>query len=829
MVQLYLITFTVLLISGSWSSTIQLKNDKSWENVCKLSSGDGGMWLSGEVQNVFKDHENQTVVLVENKRSDVYVKCVNKKGNAKIYDEKDNVLAENHPEASSVEHLLWKANYTTFWKSEKSLKCTVGPNGCSVKVIEVKDGTRFKSNCTKVEEENGALWCHVKDWVDNAFGAKTMDCHQTDEYDHEEPFYKFSFFNQETKKWNDCGEYDQDQKVTHRDKNVTFMKCDISGVGSWGKDSLLVRMEKTHESKAGIGLPSLNKGPDCQESTYFMIGNKSNESAEPFLSKGTSVAIAVVGTAIIVILLVCALKVYKGKKLKYEPSRALQSFTNPDRESGYVEQELIGTTPPSSNNSNKNSTARLSSIEDVEECLPNIVFKNTSNFDRQCSIRMEANQKAELEESTEDEKREILSSNILNGDSDKINPNLPMSQQTRILHYDRRFERSIDSFVIGHIIGEGQYGTVFVGTARDIYGPDETKVAVKQVKDTLDENQINTIIDELKILSNLKMHLNLVNLLGACTSELSKNEVYLLLEYCPFGDMKKFLVERRDKFEASIKNQPGHFESPFNSKLLYSWSYSIAKGLEYLTSKKIMHGDLAARNILVGENFVAKISDFGLSKMMYYNQDYKKTQRRLIPWAWMATEYLQTGEFNIKSDVWSYGVTLWEIFSLGNKPYGFDPYEETKVKILSGHRLPCPDPLEYIDGGSSVYDDVMMSCWEAEASNRPSFSSIVSKLEVLLGEKGVEEYQQQVEQYCQKQMLLHSDKKTSSPKAKLSDPPGDGYIRVESMAHPQEPSSGSYVQMNVLKTGPSNTAASQGYSLHTMQGGYIGLKDMKHT
>ena len=215
----------------------------------------------------------------------------------------------------------------------------------------------------------------------------------------------------------------------------------------------------------------------------------------------------------------------------------------------------------------------------------------------------------------------------------------------------------------------------------------------------------------------------------------------------------------------------------------------------------------------------------------------------------MATEYLQTGEFNIKSDVWSYGVTLWEIFSLGNKPYGFgrlknglialiqthifiylpDPYEETKVKILSGHRLPCPDPLEYIDGGSSVYDDVMMSCWEAEASNRPSFSSIVSKLEVLLGEKGVEEYQQQVEQYCQKQMLLHSDKKTSSPKAKLSDPPGDGYIRVESMAHPQEPSSGSYVQMNVLKTGPSNTAASQGYSLHTMQGGYIGLKDMKHT
>eukprot|EP00092_Neocalanus_flemingeri_P022472 GFUD01024372.1.p1 GENE.GFUD01024372.1~~GFUD01024372.1.p1 ORF type:complete len:834 (+),score=161.88 GFUD01024372.1:431-2932(+) len=831
MVQLYLITFTVLLIDGSRSTKIELENDKDWTNVCNLKSGDGGMQISGEVKKILEDPVKGTVVLVENKRSDVYVRCVNEKGNAKIYDEKENVLAENHPEASSVELLLWKKNFTTFWNVEKNLKCTIKPNGCSVTVIEVKDGTQFKSNCTQGEEEDRTLWCHVKDWMENANIAKShmMECNDTDDYDNK-AHYKFSFFNQETKEWSNCGEYDQDRKKTQRDQNVSFMKCNISGLASWGKESLLVKMEKIHESKANIGLPFLGKGPDCQESTYFTIEDKSNGNAEPFLSKSSSVIIGLLLSVIIIFACVCALKVYKGKKSTYEPSRTLTSFTNPDRESGYVEQELIGTTPPSSTNSGKNSTARLSSIEDVEECLPNIVFKNTPNFDRQCSIRMEANQKAELDKSTEDEKREILSSNILNGDSNKINPDLPMSQQTRILHYDRRFERSKDSFVIGHIIGEGQYGTVFVGNASNIYGPDETKVAVKQVKDTLDENQINTIIDELKILSNLKMHLNLVNLLGACTSQLMLNEIYLLLEFCPFGDMKKFLVERRDKFMASLKNQPGHLDSPFNSKLLYSWSYSIAKGLEYLASKNIMHGDLAARNILVGENFVAKISDFGLSKMMYYNQDYKKTQRRLIPWAWMATEYLQTGEFNIKSDVWSYGVTLWEIFSLGNKPYGFDPYEETKVKILSGHRLPCPDPLEYIDGGSSVYDDVMKSCWEAEASKRPSFSSIAGRLEALLGEKGVEEYQQQVDQYCQKQMLLHSgnSKTSSSPKAKLSDPPGDGYIRVESMANPQEESA-SYVQMDSFKPAATDTATSQGYSVHTIQGGYIGLQDIKHT
>jgi len=825
MVQLYATICTVLLISGCWSNEI-VPEDDNWTNVCKLKSGDGGMQISGEVQKIIEIPSKGIVVLVENKHSDISIKCINKKGNAKIYDEYDNVLAENHPEASSVQLEMWKAKYTTFWKSEKIRKCTVGSNGCSVTVIEVKDGTHFKSNCTKGEGEDESLWCDVKDWVDNAQSDRHMDmkCNQQEEYDND-AHYKFSFFNQETKDWSTCGEYDQDKKISHRDEKVSFLKCNISGVASWGKESLLVKMEKIHESKAGIGLAFLKKAPDCQESTYFMIGNNASERAEPFLSKGTSVTIAVFSTAILLILLGCALKVYKGKKLSYEPSRALSSFTNP--EAGYVEQELIDKTPPSSNNSAKNSNARLSSIEDVEVCLPNIGYKKTSNFDRQCSIRMEANQKAELDQSTEEEKREVLSSNILNGDSSKVNPNLPMSQQTRILHYDRKFERTKDSFVIGHIIGEGQYGTVFLGTANNIYGPDETKVAVKQVKDTLDENQINTIIDELKILSNLKMHLNLVNLLGACTSQLMLHEVYLLLEYCPFGDMKRFVVERRDKFEACLKNQPGHLESPFNSQLLYSWSYSIAKGLEYLASKKIMHGDLAARNILVGENFVAKISDFGLSKMMYYNQDYKKTQRRLIPWAWMATEYLQTGEFNIKSDVWSYGVTLWEIFSLGNKPYGFDPYEETKVKILSGHRLPCPDPLEYMDGGSSVYDDVMLSCWEAEASNRPSFTEIARKLEVLLGEKGVEEYEQQVDQYCQKQMLLHSDKPSKSPKLALNEPPGDGYIRVDSMAQPPQ-SSEAYVQMASMKPPPSDSAASQGYSLHAMQGGYIGLQDMKH-
>ena len=94
-------------------------------------------------------------------------------------------------------------------------------------------------------------------------------------------------------------------------------------------------------------------------------------------------------------------------------------------------------------------------------------------------------------------------------------------------------------------------------------------------------------------------------------------------------------------FLSSYISTLGFLETEFNWSLLVTWSYAISCGMEYLASKKVLHGDLAARNILVGENYSAKISDFGLGKEMYYNQLYKKTDRIVIPWAWMAVEFLQ--------------------------------------------------------------------------------------------------------------------------------------------------------------------------------------------
>ena len=119
---------------------------------------------------------------------------------------------------------------------------------------------------------------------------------------------------------------------------------------------------------------------------------------------------------------------------------------------------------------------------------------------------------------------------------------------------------------------------------------------------------------------------------------------------------------------------------------LIRWAHGIAKGMEYLASKRIMHGDLAARNILLDENLVAKVSDFGLAKAMYDNVGYKKNTRVYVPWKWMALEFLTDGCFTLKSDVWSYGVVLWEMFALGQEPYCQMGRDDAIRRIKSGFR-----------------------------------------------------------------------------------------------------------------------------------------------
>jgi len=364
------------------------------------------------------------------------------------------------------------------------------------------------------------------------------------------------------------------------------------------------------------------------------------------------------------------------------------------------------------------------------------------------------------------EKRKKLLWRQLSGDPTKVSPDLPLNAQATHLDYSEiaknKFEIDRSKFQTGKMLGGGSYGCVCDGTAEGLFHPGhKTKVAIKTVNNELDITQLHALVCEMKVLAKLDMRLNLVNMLAACTTQLGDGQLWLLIEYCPHGDMKSFLRKNREKFKMSFENK-----FPVNGldeRLIIKWAHSIAKGMEYLSSKKIMHGDLAARNILIGgleggqENYVAKISDFGLSRTFYDNVRYKKQERDTVPWKWMDVEYLETGEFTLKSDVWSFGVVLWEILSMGQEPYVGKDIHNTIAEIKAGSRLPCPNQIEGTDWLEKFYHGATVWCWQADPNLRWSFQSLVEYFETYLSENELQEYKNFEEAYINMQDLINDD------------------------------------------------------------------------
>ena len=293
-------------------------------------------------------------------------------------------------------------------------------------------------------------------------------------------------------------------------------------------------------------------------------------------------------------------------------------------------------------------------------------------------------------------------------------------------------------------------------------------MAIKTVSNTSNEDDINALVCEIKILSNLDLHCNLVNLVGACTSQLeTKGEIWLLLELCDKGDLKGFLLKHRQEFQEKLTKKGNDIDN----RLLLTWSYDVAKGMEYLAGKNVMHGDLAARNVLIsseknsmGEILVAKVADFGLSKQLYENSYYRKVERNYVPWKWMAYEFLQDGAFQRKSDVWSYGVVVWELFSLGKSPYGGQTYDEVFKRLGEGYRLPCPDNIKEIKTwpAEEIYNELSSKCFALSVETRSTFSEVASFIESKMNEMEKKTYRD-VETRCKtKNSLLLVDKATKS-------------------------------------------------------------------
>ncbi|XP_060775989.1 tyrosine-protein kinase receptor Tie-1 [Neoarius graeffei] len=264
------------------------------------------------------------------------------------------------------------------------------------------------------------------------------------------------------------------------------------------------------------------------------------------------------------------------------------------------------------------------------------------------------------------------------------------------------------------VIGEGNFGQVIKAMIKK----DGTKIsaAIKMLKEFASENDHRDFAGELEVLCKLGQHPNIINLLGACEN---KGYLYIAIEYAPYGNLLDFLRKSRVlETDPAFAKEHGT-ASTLTSQQLLQFAADVATGMHYLSDKQFIHRDLAARNVLVGENLVAKIADFGLSRgeEVYV----KKTMGRL-PVRWMAIESLNYSVYTTKSDVWSFGVLLWEIVSLGGTPYCGMTCAELYEKLPQGYRMEKPRNCD-----DEVYE-LMRQCWRDRPYERPPFSQISVQL-----------------------------------------------------------------------------------------------------
>ncbi|XP_036911289.1 fibroblast growth factor receptor 1 isoform X8 [Sturnira hondurensis] len=299
---------------------------------------------------------------------------------------------------------------------------------------------------------------------------------------------------------------------------------------------------------------------------------------------------------------------------------------------------------------------------------------------------------------------------------------------------DPRWELPRDRLVLGKPLGEGCFGQVVLAEAigLDKDKPNRvTKVAVKMLKSDATEKDLSDLISEMEMMKMIGKHKNIINLLGACTQD---GPLYVIVEYASKGNLREYLQARRPPGLEYCYNPSHNPEEQLSSRDLVSCAYQVARGMEYLASKKCIHRDLAARNVLVTEDNVMKIADFGLARDIHHIDYYKKTTNGRLPVKWMAPEALFDRIYTHQSDVWSFGVLLWEIFTLGGSPYPGVPVEELFKLLKEGHRMDKPSNCT-----NELYM-MMRDCWHAVPSQRPTFKQLVEDLDRIVALTSNQEY-----------------------------------------------------------------------------------------